>query len=84
MVYTVRVIFRPLQNVVCFIIVTYLVVVLFKFYIQGVLNFKKTKNSGAKRLRQQDNTVLLCQHLQIFVSIGTPAHQTGDKVYRSK
>jgi len=31
----------PLQNAVCFIILTYLVSVLFTFYIQGVLKFKK-------------------------------------------
>ena len=37
----------PLQNAVCFIILTYLVPVLFKFYIQGVLKLKI--NSGAKR-----------------------------------
>ena len=30
--------FLPLQNAVCFIILTYLVPVLFTFYIQGVLN----------------------------------------------
>jgi len=33
--------FFPLQNTVCFIILTYLVPVLFTFYIQGVLELKK-------------------------------------------
>ena len=33
--------FFPLQNAVCFIIVTYLVPVFFTFYIQGVLKLKK-------------------------------------------
>ena len=37
------------QNVVCFIILTCLVPVLFTFYIHGVLKLKKN-NSGAKRL----------------------------------
>jgi len=33
--------FFPLQNAVCFIILTYLVPVLFTFYVQGVLKLKK-------------------------------------------
>ena len=47
MVYTLR--FFPLQNAVCFIILTYLVPVLFTFDVQDVLKLKKN-NSGAKRL----------------------------------
>ena len=52
MVYTLRLF---LQNVVCFIILTYLVHVLFTFCIQGVLKLKKN-NSGAKRLIDPDVT----------------------------
>jgi len=45
--------FLSLQNAVCFIILTYLVPVLFTFYIQGVLKLKN--NSGTKRLMGETN-----------------------------
>ena len=44
------------QNAVCFVIVTYLVPVLFTFYIQVVLKLKKN-NSGAKKLMKVVSTL---------------------------
>jgi len=48
--------FSSLQNAVCFIMLTCLVLVLFTFYIQGVLKLNK-KKSGAKGLRKSGATL---------------------------
>jgi hypothetical protein len=73
-VYTLR--FFPFQNAAYFIILTYLVPVLFTFYIQDVLKLKK---SGAKRVTliafplqqwlQGRTSVLRCTCIARLVSI---------------
>jgi len=71
MVYTLR--FFPLQNAVCFIILTYLVPVLFTFFIQGVLKFKKN-NSGAKRLIRN---LILCTRHMILLKVQCSRYRPG-------
>ena len=56
-------VFFPLQNTVCFIILTYLVPVLLEYYIQGVLKLKKK----FRRLKVNRAT------LQVFVTYLTGA-----------
>jgi hypothetical protein len=48
--------FFSLKNAVCSIILTYLVRVLFTFYVQGMLQLKN--NSGAKRLMPINQSIL--------------------------
>ena len=61
MVYTLR--FFPLQNAVCFTILTYLVPVLITFYIQGVLKLKKkipSYNFDCSIKQLMDNMCVFC------------------------
>jgi len=61
--------FFSFQNAASFIILTYLVPVLFTFYIQGVLKFKK--KSGAKRLKQLFSNYCVVQSICTAHSNGT-------------
>ena len=62
MVYTLR--SFPLQNAVCFIILTYLVPVLFTFYVQGVLKLKKKQFR-----REKDKSDLIPNFLRNFTIV---------------
>ena len=72
--------FFPLQNAVCFINLTYLVSVLFKFNIQGVLKFKKKNSSGAESLKRTTGMA----HLRILLQAVSPkqAYNSALPCYR--
>ena len=70
--------FFLLQNTVCFIILTYLVSVLFTFYVQGVLKLKKN-NSGARRLitMVSQNSTSIC-HMFAALKLKLGSHKFRD------
>jgi len=61
--------FFSLQNAVCFIMLTCLVPILFTFYIQGVLRFKKN-NSGAKGLNYNPS-ICLRTDTGLYIPLGS-------------
>ena len=56
-----------LQNAVCFIILTYLVPVLFTFYIVCVLKFKKI--IPAPKFNVMENQLQIIQHHKVYIYI---------------
>jgi len=71
MLYILR--YFSLQNAVCFIILTYLVPVLFTFYIQGSLRIKKN-SSGAKKL----SSTILFRDVSFCMAMGNIPSTCGN------